>query len=192
MPFSACLRVLAMLCLSALLLATPNFSSYLQAAAGRTAADSSFKYAPLVSDTHEKLRLVDHLNKVWQVPLVLAHRIVGAAYREAQTIGAAPTLLLAVMAKESGFKPSAASSYGAVGLMQVVPRFHPEKLAKGEKLTNPETNIRVGTRVLGEYLSKAGGEIEPALERYSGQARQYFPRVRQYQFEFEQARSTSE
>jgi soluble lytic murein transglycosylase-like protein len=57
-----------------------------------------------------------------------------------------------------------------MGLMQVIPRFHPEKLIEhgGEDaLLDPQVNIRVGTWVLHEYLRRHG-ELEAALQRYAG------------------------
>lgn len=189
MPLTSSWRVLAMLCLSALLLATPDLSSLFRSPTSTLAPERVTVPAEPIATTKEKLRLVDHLNKAWQVPVVLAHRIVGAAYREAQSIGAAPTLLLALIAKESSFNPQAQSSYGAVGLMQVVPRFHTEKIQDGESLHDPETNIRVGAQVLNEYLVKTGGALDPALKKYSGSATQYSRRVRAFQKEFESART---
>ena len=54
--------------------------------------------------------------------------LVSAAYREALRNGLDPLLVLAVIAVESRFNPIAQSDGGAVGLMQVVPRFHTDKL----------------------------------------------------------------
>lgn len=179
-------RVLATLCLLTLLVAAP-----VPTPLAYTTYDSVAPQPQVVTATKEKLRLVEHLNQAWRVPVVLAHRIVGAAYREAQAIGMAPTLLLALIAKESGFNPNAKSSYGAVGLMQVVPRFHMTKLQSGESLRDPETNIRVGAQVLNEYVANADGTLDQALVKYSGSARKYANRVREYQSEFEAARASA-
>jgi soluble lytic murein transglycosylase-like protein len=57
-----------------------------------------------------------------------------------------------------------------MGLMQIIPRFHPEKLADhgGEAaLLEPEINIRVGTWVLHEYMRRFG-DVEAALLKYAG------------------------
>jgi soluble lytic murein transglycosylase-like protein len=54
--------------------------------------------------------------------------------------------------------------------MQVIPKYHPEKLADhgGEHaLLDPEVNILVGTRILREYLRRVG-ELEAALQMYAG------------------------
>lgn len=84
-----------------------------------------------------------------------------------------PELLIAIMHKESGLRPKVQSRYGAQGLMQVVPRWHREKLRPSESLFDPEVNVRVGADVLEEYLSQADGDMNSALRKYSGNARGY-------------------
>lgn len=66
-----------------------------------------------------------------------------------------PALLKAVVTVESSFNPKVVSPKGAVGLMQVMPataeRFglHADrKKSVRQKLTDPETNIRIGARYL--------------------------------------------
>src|SRR3546814_20765063 len=57
--------------------------------------------------------------------------------------------------------------------MQVVRRWHREKLHPSESLFDPAVNIRVGADVLEEYLELAGGNLSAALAKYSGNARNY-------------------
>jgi membrane-bound lytic murein transglycosylase F len=57
-------------------------------------------------------------------------------------------LIAALIYQESRFRPEAISSAGAVGLMQVLPHIAPPD---AENLFDPETNIRVGVRLLQEY-----------------------------------------
>lgn len=84
-----------------------------------------------------------------------------------------PELILSVMQKESSLRPKITNSYGAVGLMQVVPRWHPEKIKGSESLLDPKVNVRVGTQILQEYLTQAKGDLPKALKKYSGNARNY-------------------
>jgi hypothetical protein len=85
----------------------------------------------------------------------------------------APELLIAIMQKESSLQPKVQSRYGAQGLMQVVRRWHRDKLHPSESLFDPEVNIRVGADVLEEYLALSNGDINQALRKYSGNADGY-------------------
>jgi soluble lytic murein transglycosylase-like protein len=101
---------------------------------------------------------------------------VSALVAEAYDIGAHtkidPTLVLAVMAVESGFNPFAQSPVGAQGLMQVMTQVHSDKYASfGGKLAafDPLTNLRVGVKVLQECITRAGS-VEGGLKYYVGAA----------------------
>jgi soluble lytic murein transglycosylase len=84
-------------------------------------------------------------------------------------------LLLALVREESTFDPEIVSWAGAVGLAQLMPgtaiQAHAAlRLGKLdlERLTEPELNLRLGARVLGEGLSDFG-KLEPlALAAYNG------------------------
>ena len=81
-----------------------------------------------------------------------------------------PTLILAIMAIESGFNPFAQSPVGAQGLMQVMTKVHTDKYENfGGKLAafDPVTNLRVGVKVLQECITKAGS-VEGGLKFYVG------------------------
>jgi soluble lytic murein transglycosylase-like protein len=114
----------------------------------------------------------EYLARKYKVALVAAERFVGAAFGAGQRIGVDPLLILAVMAIESRFNPVAESDMGAKGLMQVIPKFHPEKLAEfgGEAaVLEPHANIVVGTQILREYIKRAGS-VESGLQLYAGAA----------------------
>lgn len=91
--------------------------------------------------------------------------------------GIEPELLIAIMQKESAFRAKVQNRYGAQGLMQVVRRWHREKLSPSESLFDPEVNIRVGADILEEYIELAGGSLTKALIKYSGNARSYSSKV---------------
>ncbi len=61
-------------------------------------------------------------------------------------------LVLAVMAQESQFNPNARSWAGAVGLMQIIPRF--SRVEDEALLYDPEINIREGVRYLQKHLNR--------------------------------------
>lgn len=92
---------------------------------------------------------------------------VATAYGIGRELAVDPLLILSVAAVESRFNPLAESVFGAQGLMQIIPRFHAEKLRRDASLFDPDTNIRVGARILKEYLRR-GGDLQTALELYGG------------------------
>jgi Transglycosylase SLT domain len=106
----------------------------------------------------------------------VAQEPVGALVAEAFEIGRDvkldPTLILAIMAIESGFNPFAQSPVGAQGLMQVMTKVHHDKYQSfGGKLAafDPLSNLRVGVKVLQECISRAGS-MEGGLKYYVGAA----------------------
>ncbi len=105
----------------------------------------------------------------YRISLEATRELVGTAYREGKVIGVDPLLIIAVMAVESRFNPIAQSDGGAIGLMQVIPRFHADKfdVALGKSVLDPRTNIQLGARVLKEYI-KRGGTDAAGLQLYNG------------------------
>ncbi len=167
---------------------SPSAGSLLRPAEASAAADK----AASEDVRNEVERLVAHISETWKTPLAATQRIVEAAFSQAQAQGISPTLILAVVAQESSFRNTARSGYGAQGLMQVSARHHPDKL-KGlgsDALYRTETNIRVGTQVLAEYLERNNGRLDPALRKYSGNASSYPRKIRAFWNQLEQVRRT--
>jgi soluble lytic murein transglycosylase-like protein len=111
-----------------------------------------------------------YLARKYRVASDATEELVGEAFHAAKRTGLDPLLILAVMAVESSFNPIAESTYGAKGLMQVVPRFHLDKLADhgGEdSVLHPRTNIRVGAEILSDYIRRAG-DLQAGLQLYAG------------------------
>lgn len=81
-----------------------------------------------------------------------------------------PLLIVAMMAVESSFNPKAKSHAGALGLMQVIPRWHMDKIGPDNDHTvlfDPRVNVQVGTLVLLEGMQRYGS-LEAALQYYNG------------------------
>lgn len=115
--------------------------------------------------------------KYGQSPKVV-REYVDLAWAEAEERdGIEPELLIAIMQKESSMRARVQNRYGAQGLMQVVRRWHREKLSKSESLFDPAVNVRVGADILEEYLEWAGGNLAKALKKYSGNARGYTNKI---------------
>jgi hypothetical protein len=110
------------------------------------------------------------LSKKYRVAPEPLSALVMEAYEVGSKVKIEPTLILAVMAIESGFNPFAQSPVGAQGLMQVMTTVHTEKYEGfGGKLAafDPVTNLRVGATVLRECITRAGS-IEGGLRQYVG------------------------
>jgi soluble lytic murein transglycosylase-like protein len=107
-----------------------------------------------------------------------------------------PALVKAVIAVESAFQPDAVSPKGALGLMQIIPdtgeRYGivgDRKRTVVQKLLDPATNLRIGTRHLRELLGLFAQDLELALAAYNAgeqAVERYartippFPETRQY------------
>jgi len=114
--------------------------------------------------------LAGYLSRKYRVSEDVVQDLVTTAFVEGARIGLDPVLIVAVMAVESSFNPIAESVAGARGLMQIIPRFHPEKFPGGEKTTfDPQANIRAGALALKEYIRRGGG-ISAGLQIYNGSA----------------------
>ena len=121
----------------------------------------------------EELRyraLSTYLARRYRVSHDVTFDLVSHAHEVGRQIGLDPLLIIAVIAIESRFNPIAESVAGAKGLMQVIPRYHSDKLQEfgGEKAVyDPETNIVVGARILKEYI-RVTGNVSSALQMYAG------------------------
>jgi soluble lytic murein transglycosylase-like protein len=111
------------------------------------------------------------VSKKYRVSYVATRSMIDMAYREARQNGLDPMLLVAVMAVESRFNPIAQSDSGAMGLMQVIPRFHPDKFSDDgtKSILDPRVNIELGAKVLREYIRRGGTEVA-GLQLYNGSA----------------------
>lgn len=112
------------------------------------------------------------LSKKYRVAPEPVSALVAEAYELGERAKLDPTLILAVMAVESGFNPFAQSPVGAQGLMQVMTGVHSDKYENfGGKLAafDPVTNLRVGVKVLQECIQRAGS-LHAGLKFYVGAA----------------------
>jgi soluble lytic murein transglycosylase-like protein len=135
----------------------------------QSAAEGATQVAETPLDLEQRA-VSEFIAKRYRVAEDAAGEFVAIAYRAGEQHRVDPLLILAVMAIESRYNPVAESVMGARGLMQVIPRYHPEKLEPhgGEQaLLEPEVNIVVGAQILREYTRRFG-DLEAALQMYNG------------------------
>lgn len=97
-----------------------------------------------------------------------------AVHREAKKADLKPDLVLALIEVESHFDSYAISRVGAQGLMQVMPFWKKEIGRPQDNLTDINTNLSYGCRILQFYLKKEQGNWMNALARYNGSYGKYW------------------
>lgn len=118
--------------------------------------DMSGRLSPFIKDPKERLQLLK------------------AIHSEAKRANLKPDLVLALIEVESHFDPYAISRVGAQGLMQVMPFWKKEIGRPSDNLTDIETNLSYGCRILQFYLKKENGNWMNALARYNGSYGKYW------------------
>lgn len=112
--------------------------------------DMSGRLRPFIKDPKQRLELLK------------------AVHQEATRAKLKPDLVLALIQIESHFDKYAVSRVGAQGLMQVMPFWKNEIGRPNDNLTDMNTNLRYGCRILQFYIKKEEGRLAPALARYNG------------------------
>lgn len=113
---------------------------------------------------------LNYASRRYHVSAEALQPIFQVAQQAAQETRMDPLLIVAVIAIESKFNPLSESSMGAQGLMQIIPRFHLDKLppdAGKLPFFDPEINVQVGARALHEFIRRSGGVV-PGLQQFGG------------------------
>lgn len=113
------------------------------------------KYAEWIHSRHKGIR--------YSKALDLSEMIV----IEASNTNLKPNILLALIETESSFRPKVVSNKGAIGLTQVIPKYHRD-VVKNSKLKVGINSITAGAMVLAQYIEKHKGNIRKALKDYYG------------------------
>lgn len=75
----------------------------------------------------------------------------------AESYGISPKLVKAIIEVESGCDANAIGDNGdSLGLMQIQPRYHAQRLKEGESLLDPKVNVRIGCEILSEIMTEYG------------------------------------
>lgn len=113
---------------------------------------------------------LDYVSRRYRVSTEALQPIFATAEVVGRELHLDPLLIIAVIGVESGFNPFSQSVFGAQGLMQVVPRFHKDKLpeeADQAAFLDPVTNVQIGAKVLKESIRRFGG-LEDGLQQFGG------------------------
>ena len=141
-------------------------------AAGPARAEQAAPIEKQKALSSQQVAIASWISKKYSVAQEPVGTLVAEAFEVGHNAKLDPTLILAIMAIESGFNPFAQSPVGAQGLMQVMTRVHHDKYAKlGGQLAafDPVVNLRVGVKVLQDCINRAGS-IEGGLKHYVGAA----------------------
>ncbi len=114
--------------------------------------------------------LSEYVAKRYRVSQDVAFDLVSLAYKAGRELQLDPLLIIAVISVESGFNPIAESVTGAKGLMQIIPKYHGDKLEEyggPGAVFDPATNIQVGALILKEYIRRTGN-VGIGLQMYAG------------------------
>lgn len=113
---------------------------------------------------------LDYVSKRYRVSTEALEPIFATAQATGKELRIDPLLIIAVIGVESGFNPFSQSVVGAKGLMQVMPRYHMDKLpeeADRSAFLDPVTNVQVGAKVLHESIRRSG-DVENGLQQFGG------------------------
>ena len=137
-----------------------------------TQAGAGGKQLPALTPAEESRyrALADYVARRYRVSQDVAFDLVSHAYWVGGELQIDPLLIIAVISVESSFNPIAESVAGAKGLMQIIPRYHGDKLevyGGAEAVFDPATNIQVGAQILKEYIRRTGN-VGIALQMYNG------------------------
>lgn len=122
---------------------------------------SSFKYISKSIDNNEVSTSMININNLF--PTLYSDII------ENEKTGLDVNFVLSLIRQESAFNPTAKSSVGARGLMQLMPSTAKRLVSykRKDELFNPDLNIKGGTMYLKKLLNNFDGNIVLALSSYN-------------------------
>ena len=127
-----------------------------------------------ISELEEKLQILKAIDD-FQIGFKdeEVNQLADVIYNESKKYQYDPLFVMAVILTESSFKKGQTSSYGARGLMQVVPFVGEDVASRAgvdwagkETLFDTESNIKLGTLHLFEYILKFG-DVKQAIMAYN-------------------------
>jgi soluble lytic murein transglycosylase-like protein len=117
-------------------------------------------------------KAAQYISKTYHIAKEASELIAREAFKAGKENHVDPLLVLAIIAVESRFNPISESQAGALGLTQAMPESHPEKVALLQKdqghILNISDNIKLGTKIIGEYMKRFDNNAVLALQQYNG------------------------
>lgn len=114
---------------------------------------------------------VQYINVKYKISPKAANLIVSAVEDAATKYNSSKTLIFSVIAVESRFNPFLISVAGAEGLMQMITKWHPEKMkliGGTDKVVEVEGSIVSGVMALQEFIASCDGDLVCGLQTYNG------------------------
>jgi len=138
---------------------------------------ASTRYTPhpdleykLLNSSGVQAHIAHVITETYRISFSQALDIVDAVVEQSKLQKVDPLLLLGIIAQESSFRVRAVSSYGAKGLMQVVPRWHLNRMLQVGVTNILESSvsqqIKLGTFVLNYFMRRANN-VETGLQYYN-------------------------
>lgn len=107
-----------------------------------------------VSFKSQSEKLSTGIQKTYAVSATTANRLSPLILQNSEKHNVPATLIAAVIHQESSYRVHAKSPVGAIGLMQIIPKYW-SKTCPGD-LYNEAININCGSYILAHYHDKAG------------------------------------
>lgn len=106
------------------------------------------------STTPSPQKLSQGIQKTYAISSTTANRISPLIIQNSQKHNVPATLIAAVIHQESSYRANAHSPSGAIGLMQIIPKYW-QTTCPGD-LYNEAININCGSYILAQYHQRAG------------------------------------
>lgn len=144
-----------------------------QEGADQAQAKSSQSDATASETLNPRMRAaLDYAARRYRVSSSALEPVFAIVQSTAREVRLDPLLIVAVIAIESRFNPLSQSESGAQGLMQLIPRYHRDKLPRDAgKLSffDPVINVRIGSQALCDFIRRSGSVVA-GLQRFAGES----------------------
>jgi len=115
------------------------------------------------------IKSFNHLKS--NVDPIIVNKIVDSIIVESAKNNVPALLILCLIFQESSFNHLASNNLNATGLMQIIPKYHQDKIdefgIKNNELFHIDNNIMIGVMILRDYFDSSKNIVD-ALQKYVG------------------------